>query len=339
MIFADRLLHWFDAKRRSMPWRDDPSPYRVMVSEIMLQQTRVTTVIPYFERFVEELPNLQALAEVPDERLLVLWQGLGYYSRALNLKKAAGKVLEEHGGTIPDTKAVLVTLPGIGDYTAGAIASIAFGEKVTAIDGNVLRVFSRILNRSDDIALPRTKKEFEPQVLERTSEDRPGDFNQALMELGALVCLPKNPKCEHCPMTVECLAYAHGTQSALPVKGKAKGRTIEPMTVFLLKDAAQYGIRQRDAKGLLKKMWEFKNTEGHLSEAQAEDYLETLGYEVEHIEKGPSHTHIFSHKEWQMISYKVKVSQTQETLLWVAKEELAEYAIPSAFSFLLEEVR
>lgn len=338
LSFADRLLQWFDENRRAMPWRDEPTPYRVWISEIMLQQTRVTTATPYFLRFVEKVPDVYALAVLPEEDLLVLWQGLGYYSRALNLKKAAIQVVAEHDGVLPGTKEELLTLPGIGDYTAGAIASIAFGETVTAIDGNVLRVFARVLNRTDDIKKEKTKKVFAPEVEKRLSNDRPGDFNQALMELGALICVPKNPKCEECPVCEHCEAYQAGVQNELPVRiDKTKTRRVQ-MTAFLLRDGEEVAIRKREDAGLLKKMWEFFHVQGHLAVKEAKGALRESGYEVISIKAGPRHTHVFSHVEWEMISYIANVQKIDDSLTWVAAEELADYAIPSAFSFLVERL-
>lgn len=335
MSFSGHLLDWFDSHRRYMPWRKYPTPYRVLVSEIMLQQTRVTTVLPYFDRFMQELPDIGSLANVPEEKLLVLWQGLGYYSRALNLKKAAMQIVDIFEGEVPGTKEELQTLAGIGDYTAGAVASIAFGKKVTAVDGNVLRVFSRILNSPEDIRSVKTKRRIDGEVFDRMPDDRPGDFNQALMELGALICLPKNPKCEICPVKNFCEAEAEGTQSELPVKGASRPRSIVPMTVLVLMDGGQYALRKRGSTGLLKRMWEFANEPGHLSEAEVRELLINKGYVVESIRKGPSRVHVFSHVEWDMISFFCEVEKSDDSLTWIAAEEISDYAIPSAFIFLL----
>ncbi|MDI9502600.1 MAG: A/G-specific adenine glycosylase [Peptoniphilaceae bacterium] len=335
MIFSDALLQWFDANRREMPWREEPSPYRVWVSEIMLQQTRVSAVIPYFMRFIEQLPDVYALAAAKEDTLLLLWQGLGYYSRASNLQKAAAIIVEEHRGVIPSDYETLLTLPGIGPYTAGAVASIAFGEKVAAVDGNVLRVFTRVLEWYEDIQKTQTKRRIKEEAEARMPEDRPGDFNQSLMELGAMICLPQNPLCGKCPVREFCKARRNGTQRELPVKTGKKPVQEEKRTVFLLTAKNTLAIRKREATGLLKNMWEFLHTQGHLKEEEACLWLKNQGMQPVHMEKGPSYTHIFSHRAWNMISYVVEVERKEEENVWIVADELRNYAIPSAFSFLL----
>ena len=227
---AKPLLKWFRARARSLPWRDDPRPYYVWVSEIMLQQTRVTAVLPYFSRFITALPDVRALAAVDDDALMKLWEGLGYYSRARNLKKAAIQVVEKHGGKIPRDFDALLSLPGVGRYTAGAIASIAFGQRTPAVDGNVLRVVSRLTASRKDILRDATKRAVENALTEIMPKDA-GLFNQAMMELGALVCLPRAARCEECPLASLCRAHAEGLESELPVKAAKRERRIEPRTV------------------------------------------------------------------------------------------------------------
>lgn len=335
MSFSKQLLQWFDKNRREMPWRELPTPYRVWVSEIMLQQTRVATVIPYFERFMQHLPDVEALSQADEDTLLLLWQGLGYYSRVMNLRKAARMIMDEYRGEIPSSREELLLLPGIGPYTAGAVASIAFGEKAAAVDGNVLRVYTRILDCHEDIQKEKTKRLVAARATEDMPDDRPGDFNQSLMELGAMICLPQNPLCGECPVRPFCLARKNGTEALLPVKAKKKPTVIEKKTVFLLLAEETLALRQRPPEGLLKNMWEFVHTEGHLDAAQAGAFLRKRGVQVQKITPGPAYTHLFSHRSWDMISYVVTVDEEDEESRWIVAEDLKEYAIPSAFSFLL----
>ena len=302
------LLAWYKENKRSLPWREDTSPYRVWVSEIMLQQTRVEAGRSYFQRFMEELPRVESLANVGDEALMKLWEGLGYYSRARNLKKAAGIVVEKYGGELPDSYEELLALPGIGPYTAGAVASIAFGLPVPAVDGNVLRVISRIGARREDVSQPAVKKAWEKEITEIIPQECPGDFNQALMELGAIVCLPNGaPKCGSCPVAELCQASRLGIQEELPVKKAKKGRKIEEKTVFiLLNDRQEMALRKRPEKGLLSGMWELPWLEGRLSFSEAAERLREKGVEFDEMEELPEAKHIFSHIEWKMAGYRVQ---------------------------------
>lgn len=222
--FSRDLLAWYDLQKRDLPWRINRDPYRVWISEIMLQQTRVDTVKPYYRNFMEKFPTIQALAEAPEEDVLKAWEGLGYYSRARNLQTAAREVKANYGGVVPDTPKEIAKLKGVGSYTAGAILSIAYEKPEPAVDGNVMRVFSRLLYMEDDIAKPATRVKFEHLVRQTIPHDRAGDFNQALMELGALICLPRTPHCLTCPVFDYCLARKEGVQKELPVKGKAKSQ-------------------------------------------------------------------------------------------------------------------
>lgn len=261
--FSDVLLRWFDGSRRILPWREDPSPYHVWVSEIMLQQTRVEAVKPYYDRFLTELPDIGALAQAKEEKLLKLWEGLGYYNRVKNMQKAAQTVMLCYDGKLPEDYETLIELKGIGSYTAGAISSIAYGRKVPAVDGNVLRVMARNLEYDGDILKDSTKKYFFRLLKEHMPTDRPGDFNQALMELGALVCVPNGkPLCDDCPLCGTCLARRHGTTDEYPVKSGKKPRRIVNMTVYHITDAeGRLLIRRRTAPGLLSGMWELPNEE------------------------------------------------------------------------------
>ena len=333
--FQNQLLDWYDKNARILPWRDNPSPYRVWISEIMLQQTRVDTVKPYFENFIHTVPTIEALAAIPEDRLLKLWEGLGYYSRARNLKKAAGVLVEEFHSRLPSDIEELKTLPGIGPYTAGAIASIAFGKKAHAIDGNVLRVMSRIFANKEDVANSKVKKEIGERVFKLLPDGRVGDFNQALMELGATVCMPSGPpKCMECPVHGMCEGFLQGIAVELPVKAKKKERKVEQRTVFVLEFNECIAIRQRPSEGLLSSLWEFPNVEGHLALEECEEQLRAWGMEVNRIEALKSSKHIFSHLEWHMIGYYVSVPSLQEDspFQWATVDRIREeYSIPTAF--------
>lgn len=306
------LLRWYHKNRRILPWREEPTPYRVWVSEIMLQQTRVEAGREYFLRFVEKLPTVSHLANVGDEALMKLWEGLGYYNRARNLKKAAGIVVEQYGGELPASYEELMKLPGIGSYTAGAIASIAFHIKVPAVDGNVLRVISRIMAQTDDISLPAVKKKMEEDLTAIMPEDFPGDFNQALMELGATVCLPNGaPKCGECPVNGLCRALAENRVNEIPVKKKKKERRLEEKTVFILIDQRGcMALQKRPDSGLLAGMWELPSLEGSLSKEQACAALERQGIVLtgNGLTEAGHAKHIFSHVEWHMTGYKGQIA-------------------------------
>lgn len=336
----DRLLAWYDAGARVLPWREDPTPYRVWVSEIMLQQTRVEAVKPYYERFLTALPTVQALAEAPEEQLLKLWEGLGYYNRVRNLQKGAQTVMERFGGQIPASFEELRTLPGIGDYTAGAIASIAFQLPVPAVDGNVLRVISRVLCRYDNILDPKVKRRVEGE-LRQILPRRVGDFNQSLMELGAMVCQPNGPpKCLLCPLGQLCRAHAQGVAEELPVKTKPKSRKVQDRTVFLLfSKEGRLALARRPEKGLLAGLWELPAAESALDRKGALSWLESLGGEGE-LSPGPKAKHIFSHVEWHMTSWVVTGVGELPEFAWAAGEELSQaYPLPAAFKAFLPVIQ
>ena len=336
----ERLLAWYDAGARVLPWREDPTPYRVWVSEIMLQQTRVEAVKPYYERFLTALPTVQALAEAPEEQLLKLWEGLGYYNRVRNLQKGAQTVMERFGGQIPASFEELRTLPGIGDYTAGAIASIAFQLPVPAVDGNVLRVISRVLCRYDNILDPKVKRRVEGE-LRQILPRRVGDFNQSLMELGAMVCQPNGPpKCLLCPLGQLCRAHAQGVAEELPVKTKPKPRKVQDRTVFLLfSKEGRLALARRPEKGLLAGLWELPAAESALDRKGALAWLESLGGEGE-LSPGPKAKHIFSHVEWHMTSWVVTGVGELPEFAWAAGEELRQaYPLPAAFKAFLPVIQ
>ena len=300
-----QLLQWYDENRRILPWREKPSPYRTWISEVMLQQTRVEAGIAYFERFTAALPDIPALAAVEEQQLLKLWEGLGYYSRARNLKKAAIQLMQEHNGQLPADFAALCRLPGLGEYSAGAIASIAFDIRVPAVDGNVLRVAARLMNDARNIEDTAVKKEFRQIVWEVLPQHRVGDFNQSLMELGALICLPNGrPLCESCPVRDLCQSCAAGTQLALPTRQKKPRRRKEEKTVLLLCRPGEVQITQRPADGLLASLWEFPTLPGLHTSAEVAELLSVPTEAVTPL--GPA-THIFTHIEWQMQGYRVEL--------------------------------
>ncbi len=342
-FISQPLLAWYDAGRRILPWREDPTPYHVWVSEIMLQQTRVEAVKPYYDRFMKTLPDVKALAEAKEEQLLKLWEGLGYYNRVRNLNKAACMIMEEYQGRMPDTYDALLKLPGIGSYTAGAIASIAYGRAVPAVDGNVLRVLARLRCDERDIMQQTVKKQIEEELLLSMPADRPGDFNQALMELGAMVCIPSGaPKCESCPWEGMCLAHDRGRELDFPVKSAKKARVIEEKTILILRDENKAALQKRPAKGLLAGMYEFPWIEGHRSKEEVLAHLKEMGLSVIHIKPLAESKHIFTHKEWHMTGYAIRVDELapkvgKHNFVFVDRETAIEkYPIPSAFSAYLK---
>ncbi|MDO4321052.1 MAG: A/G-specific adenine glycosylase [Lachnospiraceae bacterium] len=341
---AAPLLAWFADNARVLPWRERPLPYYVWVSEIMLQQTRVEAVKPFFARFTTALPDVAALAECPEEKLLKLWEGLGYYNRVRNMQKAAQIVMEKYGGRLPDTYEELLSLPGIGSYTAGAIASIAYGQAVPAVDGNVLRVVSRISGNTEDIMKQSVKKQVEDCLRPLMPKEQPGVFNQALMELGATVCLPNGaPACEACPVSFACFAREKGCQTELPVRAAKKARRLEKRTVLVIRDSEHALIRRRPKRGLLAGLYELPNLEGHLDQEEALDYVRACGFSPIRVTPLPPAKHIFSHIEWQMTGYMVLVEDAEGlpgqsgTALFIEPwRTQQEYPIPAAFAAYAE---
>ncbi len=334
------LLDWYHQNRRDLPWRQSRDPYRVLVSEIMLQQTRAETVKPYFHRFLITLPTVEALADADEPTLLKLWEGLGYYSRVRNLQKAAKAVIEHHGGVIPADFDALLKLPGVGRYTAGAVASIAFGIPVPAVDGNVLRVLARLMGDDTDILSPAAKKTAEATLAPIVPADAAGDFTQSLIELGALVCTPGEPRCGDCPLRLLCVANREGKQSELPVRIAKTKRREEARTVLVIhlggSDTPKIALRKRPAEGLLGGLYEFPCLDGHASPDEVRAHLTALGLTATEITPLPPAKHLFSHIEWRMIGYAVEVESTPDNVEdWFFAEttELDErYAIPSAYS-------
>lgn len=345
---VEPLLGWFCQNARILPWRNEPTPYRVWISEIMLQQTRVEAVKPYFERFTKALPEIKDLAKCPEDELLKLWEGLGYYNRVRNMQKAAIEVMERYDGKLPADYQVLLSLKGIGSYTAGAIASIAYGISVPAVDGNVLRVLTRVAADDTDIMKQSFRKQMEEELgLLMREKNLDGTFNQALMELGATVCVPNGaPLCEKCPWQNICEAKKQNCIEALPVKSKAKPRKLENRTVLIIRDEDKVAIRKRPAKGLLAGLYELPNVEGNLTAEEVLALVKKMGYAPIRIQKLEPAKHIFSHIEWHMCGYAIRIEElemqqadgkkTKENqdkgLLFVdAKDAGERYAIPSAF--------
>ena len=347
------LLFWYEYNARILPWREDLTPYHVWISEIMLQQTRVEAVRSYYYRFLTEFPTVASVAEAPEDRLVKLWEGLGYYSRVRNIAKAAKVLCERYDGNLPADYTLLRSLPGIGDYTAGAIASIAFGIPVPAVDGNVLRVFARVTGYRGDIRSDSFKKQVGEQLRKALSEyakmpSDPGRFNQAVMDIGATVCIPNGkPHCEQCPLSHMCAAFSEGLTAEIPAKRAVKERQAEKRTVLLLCDGERVLLHRRPAKGLLAGMWEFPGISGHVTYAgakQAAAAILAAAGGAEHItpadlhaKRLPDSRHIFSHVEWEMRGYRIDVPQENAApqageYLWASPREIREeHGVASAF--------
>ena len=339
LALKEPLLRWYDENRRILPWREEVSPYRTWVSEIMLQQTRVVAVLPYFDRFMTAFPTVEALAEAEEEKLMKLWEGLGYYSRARNLQKTAKIVVEEYGGEFPRSYEELTALPGIGDYTAGAILSIACAVPTPAVDGNVLRIAARLAADESDVTEAETKKRCRAAIEQTMSRERPGAYVQALMDLGATVCLPNGePRCGECPAKDFCGARAEGKTAVIPVRAKKKARRVEEMTVLLLRREGKIALRKRPDEGLLAGLWEFPHFPGKGDEAKTAEVLAEWGLTVHEWKKSLTAKHIFTHVEWQMQGYALEVTgRGQEDFVWMDREELLAHAVPSAFEKFKKE--
>lgn len=330
------LLCWYRENARDLPWRKDQDAYHVWISEIMLQQTRVEAVKPYYLRFMEAFPDVAALAGAEDDLLLKLWEGLGYYSRARNLKKAAIRIRDEYGGKLPASREALLSLPGIGSYTAGAIASIAFNLPVPAVDGNVLRVLSRFFGSFRDVGLAGTKSYFEKLLSETMDATAPGLYNQGLFEVGALVCIPRGePRCDSCPIAWLCRARMEGSWAALPVKAAKKPRRVEEKTILVITNGSQVAIRRRPKRGLLASLYEFPGIDGRVSDAHdAAAASGVPGEEIVSVEALGEARHVFSHVEWHMTGYHIRVKgQIPDRYIAADIDELeARYPVPSAFA-------
>lgn len=331
------IVTWFQKNKRDLPWRNHPDAYRVWVSEIMLQQTRVEAVKPYYERFLRELPTVKDLAEAKEDQLLKLWEGLGYYNRVRNMQKAAQQIMIDYQGQFPDTFEEIRSLKGIGNYTAGAISAFAFGLPKPAVDGNVLRVISRLMGSREDIMKQSVRSKIEEKLEHVIPEGAASDFDQGLIELGALVCVPNGePKCTECPVAHLCEARKQGMIAEIPVKSKGKSRKMEDKTVLIFKDGEKLAIQKRPSKGLLAGLYEFPNQEGHLTMEEVTAYSKKIGLMPVRIKKLEDAKHIFSHIEWHMSGYEIVVDELEKTnekaFLFIHPEEIEKkYSIPSAF--------
>lgn len=345
--FQRNLITWFEVEQRDLPWRKDKDPYKVWVSETMLQQTRVDTVIPYFNRFIDQYPTIRDLSEADEEKVLKLWEGLGYYSRVRNLHAAVKEVNEKYGGKVPNSLDEISSLKGVGPYTAGAILSIAYGLPEPAVDGNVMRVISRILSIWDDIAKPATRKIFEKAIREMISQENPSFFNQALMELGAIVCTPTSPSCLLCPVREHCMAFHEGTTQDLPVKTKnKKQKNVHLAAVVLVNQEGQYLIHKRAENGLLANLWEFPNTEINLKQVGEKNQLcryikNEYGADIELTEMVGQIEHVFSHLKWFIHVYKgIIQNQVLEKpdLRLVNRTEMEQFAFPVSHQKMIKMI-
>lgn len=334
---VEPLLQWYAVHKRELPWRRDREPYHVWVSEIMLQQTRIEAVRRYYERFMQALPDVASLSRIPEDDLLKLWEGLGYYSRARNLRKAAQIIMQDYNGIFPRSAQQLRKLPGIGEYTAGAVASICFDERVPAVDGNVLRVIARVTGSRENVLLPETKKAVSARLADIIPEQA-GTFNEALMELGELVCSPDGtPDCTHCPLSAQCTAYRDDLTGELPVRIKSVRRRREDKTVFLLiTDDGRIAIEKRIAPGLLSGMYQFPNTDGFCTDGQIAALMEQWQFVPSEIRFIRDAKHAFTHIDWYMKGYLVRGTNSGGHFLWVSPAELEQsYPLPTAFRIFL----
>ncbi len=332
--FARALIKWFLEEKRDLPWRENQDPYRVWVSEVMLQQTKVNTTIPYYHNFMEKFPSLSHLAQAEEDEVLKAWEGLGYYSRVRNLHSAVKEVEEKYGGEVPNTKKELASLKGVGPYTTGAILSIAYGIPEPAVDGNVMRVMSRVLSIWEDIAKSKTRKIFEEAVADIIPAEDPSSFNQGLMELGALICTPTSPSCMLCPVMEYCQSFHEGTQRELPVKSKKAPPKYQPMIagVFTVGDG-KYFIHKRSKEGLLANLWEFPNMEfqekAGSKEEQLEKYMKNIyGADVEIGGYLTNIQHVFTHLIWDIDVFIGTAKGDSTNLIPVTTEEMDKFAFP-----------
>ena len=329
--FSHLLLNWYQSNHRDLPWRKTKDPYLVWISEIMLQQTRIEAVKPYYERFIKRIPNIASLASIDENELLKLWEGLGYYNRARNLKKAAIKIMEEHNGIFPRTYEEIMKLPGIGEYTASAIASICFNELTPVVDGNVLRVFTRVRQDYRNVDETSTKKAIRRE-LEKIIPLESGDFNEALMELGETICLVGEPKCKECPLKDFCKAFKNNSWQDLPVKETKKAKKEKFYTVLLFIYKNKYALIQRKEEEMLSRLWQFPYLEKEMDEKKVINYLKKEHISYQSIKKVISYKHVFSHQIWHMQAYKIELNSYLEGYIWCTIKEMQEkYAIPSAF--------
>ncbi|HEX7066430.1 MAG TPA: A/G-specific adenine glycosylase [Bacillales bacterium] len=345
--FQNNLINWFESEHRDLPWRKDQDPYKIWVSEVMLQQTRVDTVIPYFEQFINRFPTVEALAEADEESVLKSWEGLGYYSRARNLQQGVQEVHDKYNAKVPDNKQEISSLKGVGPYTAGAILSIAYGKAEPAVDGNVMRVLSRILLIEDDIAKPKTRKQFEEIAAALIPEGKTSEFNQGLMELGAIVCTPKSPKCLLCPVQEHCQAFAKGREDELPIKSRKKPPKVVPMAVaVVMNEKEEVLIHRRPQQGLLAGMWEFPGFEvlppDNKKEQLSKQLKEIYKVEADLDKRLRNIQHVFTHLKWELAVYQGMVTRPvseHNELKFVSIDELSDLPFPVSHQKIIHMIQ
>lgn len=340
--YTETIIKWYQKNKRELPWRKDTNPYHIWVSEIMLQQTRIEAVIEYYHHFLEKIPDIETLSIIEDEVLLKLWEGLGYYNRARNLKIAAIQIMKDYQGKFPTKYIEIIKLKGIGEYTASAISSICYNEPQVTVDGNVLRVFTRFYNDTrniDDLKTKKSIREFLQQIIPKES----GDFNQGLMEIGEVICIPNGvPKCSICPLQKDCLAYQNNTYQELPIRKEKIKKKEENYTILLFQYQDEYAIYQRKEESLLNNLWAFPHLEGFLTLKKLKSYLQEQKIEYQQIQQGIQSTHIFTHKKWNMISYQIKITTKNKLpqYTWKKLSEIKkEYPIPTAYKSFLENLK
>jgi A/G-specific adenine glycosylase len=334
-LWMEKLLYWYEEEKRDLPWRNSRAPYAIWISEIMLQQTRVETVQDYYRRWMTRFPDIRSLAEADLDTVLKMWEGLGYYSRARNLHKAARLIADEMGGNFPTSHKQILALPGIGPYTAGAVASIAFGQPTPAVDGNVLRVMSRIF-ALPEIDQTSVQSAIKQKVADHFPPGREGDYTQALMELGALICVPRRPQCELCPLTGQCQAYAQNTQNLWPIIREKKPLKEIKRLVAVIRRENEILMHRRPATGLLAGLWEFPGVEGSLKKELASKFADEYGLQLKVGKHLVDASHVFTHLEWKMKAYQATLENDvalgiHTDFKWVRQGELDHLAIPTAF--------
>ncbi|MDR1410527.1 MAG: A/G-specific adenine glycosylase [Oscillospiraceae bacterium] len=337
---TESLLRWYKENKRDLPWRHTQDAYAVWISEVMAQQTRIAYLLAYYERFIQLFPTVDSLAQAEEADVLKVWEGLGYYTRARNLQRAAKKITRDFNSQLPRTREELLTLPGIGEYTAGAILSIAYEIPTPAVDGNVLRVFARLENSDEDVMLPQTKKRAAAFVSSIMPTKHVSYFTQALMELGALVCTPKNPDCSACPIQDCCWAQAHGQQYELPKKSvKRSPKSLKKTIIIIRSTRGEILMRQR-TEALLSGLWELYRLDEALSAPQAEAHLQSLGFILQTLKSAGQAKHVFTHQIWHMHGYECTVSGqcVAEGYHWIPKEDIKKLAVPTAIRFYIKQI-
>lgn len=342
--FQQDLLHWYEQNKRDLPWRKDKDPYKIWVSEIMLQQTRVDTVIPYFRHFMKKFPTIYDLAAANSEEVLKVWEGLGYYSRARNLHESAKEVVNHLDGEIPSDRKSLEALKGIGPYTSGAILSIAFDQAEHAVDGNVLRVLSRILKVEENITEHRVRRKFQTYAQHLMAKEDPSSFNQGIMELGALICVPKEPKCHECPVQKHCLAYKEDMERHLPIRTKAKKVKSLPYIVLVIEtEQNQWVIEKRPSEGLLANLWQFPMVPVYeIGKDHIENwFFHEYGLKIALQKQIGTFNHVFSHLIWDLTVYHARLLEMEEnkTVQFVDVDEADQYPFSAAHLRVLEKVK